>query len=117
MSAAETARCRLFVYGSLKRGQPNHEQLGQARFIDVARTAPCFALRLIDGYPALVPGMRSIVGQLFEVTFADLERLDDFEGAGYLRVRIELEGGLTAFAYLSRTPARGEPHDADEWLA
>jgi gamma-glutamylcyclotransferase (GGCT)/AIG2-like uncharacterized protein YtfP len=43
------ARCLLFVYGSLKRGQIHHGELVAARFVAFERTAPAFALREISG--------------------------------------------------------------------
>jgi len=107
--------CLLFVYGSLKRGQANHGELVAARFVAPARTAPRFALRMIDGYPALVAGDRSIVGELYQLSPAALAELDDFEGDGYRRTEVELEGGARAVSYLSRHPSAGAPFAADEW--
>ena len=107
----------LFVYGSLKRGQANHAQLGWALFVGVARTAPCFALRMIDGYPALVPGQRAVLGELYRIATLDLVRLDEFEGDGYRREAIELETGARALGYVAQVPSAGVPHPADEWPA
>ena len=107
--------CRLFVYGSLKRGQANHGQLHAAHFVARVRTAPRFALRTIDGYPALVLGDRSIVGELYQLPIEALPALDDFEGDGYQRTEVELEGGARAIAFLSRFPSAGAPLAADEW--
>lgn len=105
----------LFVYGSLKRGQANHAQLGRAVFVAVARTLPHFALRMIDGYPALVPGRRAVWGELYRIETYDLSDLDEFEGAAYRRRAIELEGGTDALAYLAVASNAGDPHPADEW--
>jgi gamma-glutamylcyclotransferase (GGCT)/AIG2-like uncharacterized protein YtfP len=105
----------LFVYGSLKRGQANHGQLHAARFVAPVRTAARFALRMIDGYPALVPGDRSIVGELYQLPTEAWLELDDFEGEGYQRTEVELEGGARAIAYLSSFPSAGAPLAADEW--
>lgn len=109
------ADCLLFVYGSLKRDQANHRELCAARFVAEVRTAPRFALRMIAGYPALVPGERAIFGELFRVPGEALPALDEFEGDEYARHEIELEGDLRALAYLACSPDEGSVHLADEW--
>ncbi len=109
--------CLLFAYGSLKRGQRNQHELGEARFVAEARTLPRFALRLLSGYPLLVPGTRAIHGELFELRSAQLASLDAFEGEAYQRQEVELEGGGRAIAYLARDPGSGAPYLAQEWPA
>lgn len=105
----------LFVYGSLKRGRTNHVQLGRAVFLGAARTRSRFALRIIDGYPALVSGGRAVVGELYRIATTDLARLDEFEGEGYERQLVELETSVFAFGYLARRPDAGEPYPGVEW--
>jgi gamma-glutamylcyclotransferase (GGCT)/AIG2-like uncharacterized protein YtfP len=112
---ADTPEQLLFVYGSLKRGQVNHAQLGRAVFVGLARTQPLFALRMIEGYPALVPGQRAVRGELYRIAEGDLARVDEFEGTNYRRRAIELEAGAPALAYLAISPAAGDPYPADEW--
>jgi len=107
--------CLLFVYGSLKRGRANHHQLHAAEYVASARTAARFALRVIDGYPALVSGSRAIVGELYRITAGALPALDEFEGLAYVRAEIELAGNERALAYLARVPVAGEPYPADDW--
>ena len=107
--------CRLFVYGSLKRGGANHALLVAAGFLRTVRTAPSFALRVIEGYPALVPGARSICGELFAIPVGALPALDDFEGSDYERHPLALEDGSMALAYLARAPNVGIVHDRDHW--
>jgi len=108
-------RALLFVYGSLKRGQPNHERLGAAVFVAEVRTAPSFALHFIAGYPALAPGSRSIRGELFRVSAELLAELDEFEGDGYVRTEIALSGSTLALAYLAAEPDSGALLDNDQW--
>jgi gamma-glutamylcyclotransferase (GGCT)/AIG2-like uncharacterized protein YtfP len=105
----------LFVYGSLKRGRANHQELQAAEYVSPARTAPCFALRVVHGYPALVPGRRAIVGELYRIAAGALLALDEFEGESYVRREIELADGERALAYLSRAPQAGAPYSGDEW--
>jgi gamma-glutamylaminecyclotransferase len=111
------ARFLLFAYGSLKRGLSNHHELGPARFVAETRTAPSFALRLLSGYPLLVPGTESIRGELFDLPAPQLAALDAFEGAPYARREIELADGGRAVAYLASDPSAGEPYSASEWPA
>jgi gamma-glutamylaminecyclotransferase len=109
--------CLLFVYGSLKRGRANHGELSAAQYLAQARTAPRFALRIIHGYPALVPGSLAITGELYQIARSALPALDEFEGSGYVRQPIELASGEQAIAYLARVPDAGVPYPGDEWPA
>jgi gamma-glutamylaminecyclotransferase len=93
-------RVPLFVYGTLMRDQANHAELRGARFIGVARTAPAYAVVDVAGYPALVPGEDEVRGELFCVDPPLLQHLDLFEGRGYRRETIVLDGGVRAEAYL-----------------
>ena len=111
----DRASCWLFVYGSLKRGRANHHELLAAKYVSDARTTPSFALRVIAGYPALVPGSQAILGELYRIASSALPALDDFEGEGYVRREIEIANGERAQAFLASVPDAGEPYPADEW--
>ena len=79
---------RVFVYGTLKRGEPNEYMwkepgLGEVRFLAKATTVRKFPLTIASQYnlPYLLfkPGCgHRIVGEIFEVE--NLEILDKFEG-------------------------------------
>lgn len=90
---------RLFVYGSLRRGAENHHELGAAVFVGAVKTLPSYGIARLGVYPALVPGSTSVAGELYEVQEADLPALDAFEGSGYRRALVRLEGGGDAEAY------------------
>jgi gamma-glutamylaminecyclotransferase len=109
------SRCSLFVYGSLKRGHANHHELGSAEYLTTARTAACFSLRVVAGYPALSPGSGAIEGELYAIAVSALAALDAFEGDSYVRREIELEGGARALAYLARVPEAGAPYLGTNW--
>lgn len=101
---------RVFVYGTLLAGQPNHHVLAGARFLGPARTLPAFELVSLGPYPALVPGgATAVVGEVYEVTDAGLARLDWLEGYPdlYDRQAIPLADGTRAIAYM-QPPAQAE---------
>jgi gamma-glutamylaminecyclotransferase len=95
---------RFFICGSALRGQPDHKNLGDARFLDEARTAPRYRLHSVrDQHPGIYEVEKngiSIAGELYEFT-ADQHRdllasepPDLYEGA------IVLEDGSTASAMI-----------------
>jgi gamma-glutamylcyclotransferase (GGCT)/AIG2-like uncharacterized protein YtfP len=92
---------RLFVYGTLRRGFPNHVELAGAEFLGSLLTDARYALVQREGYPALVHGSEAISGELYAVNAALLARLDVFEGAGYVRRPVALADGSVADAYWS----------------
>ena len=114
-SPSERTGSLLFVYGSLKRGRANHHELRAATYVSEACTVPRFALRVVAGYPALVPGSQAILGELYRIASSALPALDAFEGQRYVRREVELASGERALAYLSSEPEAGEPYPANEW--
>ncbi len=102
---------RLFVYGSLKRGELHHDEMAGACFVRETRTAARYTLLDVGPYPALVgEGDTAVEGEVYEVDAALLRRLDEFEEHPevYRRATIELEDGARAIAYLFRASA-GDP--------
>lgn len=95
---------RVFVYGTLLSGEPNHHVLGGAACLGPARTAPAFELYNFGPYPGLVAnGHTRVVGEVYAVDDETLARLDWLEGYPelYDRQEIALDGG-TAIAYTVR---------------
>jgi gamma-glutamylaminecyclotransferase len=104
----------LFVFGTLKKGFPLHEQgLSHARFLGIFQTKQCYPM-LIAG-PWFAPMMFNepgigyrVVGELYEAgenTIASLDRLESIGIPGNLRVAVDVEpgaGGSTcsALAYM-----------------
>jgi gamma-glutamylcyclotransferase (GGCT)/AIG2-like uncharacterized protein YtfP len=96
-------RQELFVYGTLMQGEHHHATLAGAEFLGLVETLPLYDLVQIDYYPALLPGgSAKVTGELYRVDEATLQRLDELEEVPlyYVRERIELADGRTAFAYL-----------------
>ncbi|WP_312876415.1 gamma-glutamylcyclotransferase family protein [Rhizobium laguerreae] len=90
----------LFVFGTLKKGFPLHEQgLFRARFLGIFRTRKCYPM-LIAG-PWFAPMMFNepgigyrVVGELYEPgedTIASLDRLESIGIPGNLRVVLDVE--------------------------
>lgn len=120
---------RLFVYGTLKQGFPNHHLNGGHRVAGTFRTHLRFPLLVVrlpneDRAPWLVqqPGAGfQVSGQVFEVDDAALPAIDALEEVGlptgYVRDRILLEDAadparrLQAHAYLK------PPHHLQHCLA
>ena len=117
---------QVFVYGTLKRGYSNAHYLHGQRFVGEARTQPVYRLANLGAYPGLWTPQedgRSIVGEVWEVDDACLERLDileDVAGGEYLRERAALlppfdTSPVEIYIYahdISRWPDAGE-----EWRA
>lgn len=99
------AEIRLFVYGSLLRGERDHELLDQAVFVGPAKTAARYTLVDLGPYPALLEnGRSSIVGELYVVDRKQRFVLDVKKECPVLfhRIEVELEDGSRAEAYAMR---------------
>jgi gamma-glutamylaminecyclotransferase len=94
---------RVFVYGTLRRGEVNHHLLASARFVGEARTVPSYTLFALDGHPGMGEGgCTRVVGECYDVNNETLAALDQLEGypGWYERVPVALEQGDHALAYL-----------------
>jgi gamma-glutamylaminecyclotransferase len=92
-----TVRHRVFVYGTLKRGFPNHHYMDGATYLGDARTVDVYPL-VVGGTwftPYLIPDRGSghrIKGELWQVPVAMMPSLDELESVhlpnGYRREQI-----------------------------
>jgi gamma-glutamylaminecyclotransferase len=102
----------IFVYGTLRRGECNHAQLGRSRFVRSVTTAPRYQLVDLGSYPALLEGGDTAVhGELYEVDDEHLPQLDAFEDVPslYERKRLELNvPGVGALGYVMRAETAGD---------
>ena len=105
----------LFVYGSLKEGFPNFHVNKGRRVAGAYRTVQPYPLFLANGQlPCLLPSPGAghrVLGQLFEVSSAELAAMDTLERVGepdgYRRITLEVEQAemsaenhQTAFVYV-----------------
>jgi gamma-glutamylcyclotransferase (GGCT)/AIG2-like uncharacterized protein YtfP len=107
---------RLFVYGSLMRGEPAHGLLARARFVAEASTAPGFDLVDLGEYPGLLrAGSGRVHGEVYVVPDDLVPELDRYEDHPdlFTRTEIGLADGSRAEAYLvSERLASGRPRVA-----
>jgi gamma-glutamylcyclotransferase (GGCT)/AIG2-like uncharacterized protein YtfP len=114
----------LFVYGTLKRGCSNHDQLMGQKFVGNARTPPGYRLYDLGGYPGIAvrpDDSGGVVGEVWSVDDAALKRLDHFEGVHeglYRRVPLPLRppfADKSVQAYVSELSVTGRPEVGDCW--
>jgi gamma-glutamylaminecyclotransferase len=94
---------RVFVYGTLLAGEPNHRLLVRARLVVEAQTQPGFQLRDLGAFPGLVRGgEHAVTGEVYEVDQPTLAANDRLEGhpSFYRRTRVALDDGATVETYL-----------------
>ena len=106
------ALVRVFVYGTLLAGEPNHRVLAGAKLVAQARTEPAFELRDLGPFPGLVRGgEHAVVGEVYEVDVPTLAALDRLESHPrfYKRTRIALEGALVETYLLTPEQVEGRP--------
>jgi len=93
----------LFVYGTLKRGQPNHGRLQGARCLGEA-ILEGMSLFDLGPFPMAIPGEGRVAGEVFAVPWAALADLVAFEGCPrlYQRHWLCLADGREAWVYLGQ---------------
>jgi gamma-glutamylcyclotransferase (GGCT)/AIG2-like uncharacterized protein YtfP len=99
-------------YGTFTSGQPGHEYLAGARFVEQTETAPRYRLYVVDALPALVaaePGV-SIGCEVYDVDEQQLVELAEVEPPGWSRAPLELADGRRIEAFLAspELAARGQ---------
>jgi gamma-glutamylaminecyclotransferase len=108
---------RVFVYGTLLRGEVNHDLLGGAALLGPHRTEPRFTLLLLGAYPGLIGGGRTAVyGEVYRIDEAGLLRLDQLEDYPRLYDRCQIPTAFgRAWVYLYRGRIRNRPaiHSGD----
>ncbi|MGH8458615.1 MAG: gamma-glutamylcyclotransferase family protein [Nevskiales bacterium] len=71
---------RVFVYGTLRRGESHAHLMQDAEYLGLHVTEPRYTLCDMGEYPAAVSwGVTSIRGEVYDVDDALLRRLDEYE--------------------------------------
>jgi gamma-glutamylaminecyclotransferase len=95
---------RFFICGSALSGQPHHGNLGDARFLGEAHTAPRYRLHSVrDQHPGIYEikdGGISIVGELYEFTPEQHANMLAGEPPDLYEAPIVLDDGSTASAMI-----------------
>ncbi|MEY6432676.1 gamma-glutamylcyclotransferase family protein [Thioalkalicoccus limnaeus] len=110
---------RVFVYGTLRRGQVNHRRLSGHPLLGEHRTDPCFSLYDLGAYPGLVRGGATpVCGEIYLVnarTLRYLDRLEDYPRL-YSRILIPSPWGQS-WVYCYRGMVRHRPLiPSGDWL-
>jgi len=106
MGAAEDdSRVEVFVYGTLRAGEINHDVILRhgGQWVGPATTEPAYVLFDLGPFPAMVEGGATPVGgDVYSVTAEGLRGLDLLEGhpTFYRRQAIRLADGTSALSYV-----------------
>ena len=118
MTATST---RVFVYGTLRAGEPTHYLLDHHAIVRCACNEPTFELVSLGAFPAMVAGgATAVVGEVYDVDAVTLAALDRIEGHPrfYERRTVRLEDGDEVAAYvLPIEQAHGRPRiPSGDWM-
>lgn len=106
-----TRRERVFVYGSLRRGQMYHRLVAQVRELGTHITEPIFTMLDLGPYPGvLTGGDTAIVGEVLALDKQTLLRIDALEDCphSYQRISIDTRFG-SAWMYIYAQARGNEP--------
>lgn len=94
----------VFVYGTLMRGEANHDYYLSNSWCKGRATVSGFKMYDIGAFPGIVPGEGTVPGELYKVDYETLQRLDYLEGEGSLYIRrnvpVTMSTGERAFAWI-----------------
>jgi gamma-glutamylcyclotransferase (GGCT)/AIG2-like uncharacterized protein YtfP len=94
---------KIFVYGTLLRGEANHHFLQGAEFWGIDRLANAQLFDLGE-YPMILPGAGIVQGEIYLVNEEILMKLDVLEEHPivYCRTHVTLQSGTAAQVYWGR---------------
>lgn len=104
---------RIFVYGTLRKGEGNNGLLKGSTYLGMGVTLPEYEMYNLGHFPGVVDGgLTSIVGEVYEVDEETLRRLDRLEShpALYTRTPLTLAGdtaGMEVEMYVFNLPVKG----------
>jgi gamma-glutamylcyclotransferase (GGCT)/AIG2-like uncharacterized protein YtfP len=109
---------RLFTYGTLKKGFHNAFYLRDAHFLGEFSTDSLYSMYNFGNYPAVSEyGKTSIVGEVYEISEAQLLAIDRLEWCPnfYQRVRIETSFGEAWMYVVSETLCADKVRTSGVW--
>jgi len=116
----KTVSFRIFVYGTLMRGERAHHLLDSARYIGDYYLND-YAIYNLGSYPGIVysEGDR-VLGEVYEITEEMLPAMDRYEGEGslYLRKSVVVSNNMetiSVFAYIYNFRIEGEKKMRESW--
>ncbi|MBP1909109.1 gamma-glutamylcyclotransferase family protein [Methanolobus bombayensis] len=96
----------IFVYGTLKKGDPNHKLLKGSSFVCSTQTAGNYVMIDLGAFPGVLKPedisqmpVSAIMGEVYDISEQTLKELDYYEGDWYYREKIRLKNGLSALMY------------------
>lgn len=97
----------VFVYGTLRQGERNHNYLLGNQCLGHCETSPHYALYDLGSYPAVIEGHDSILGEVYLIDDQTLSHLDQLEDVPveYRREQIETPFGQ-AWIYLYQNSSK-----------
>jgi len=103
----------LFVYGTLKSGQPANHHLSGARLVGPAVTAPNYRLFDMGWHPAMVRDDANgvaVEGEVWDVPAGMVPALDEYESVpeGFVRLAIDVpgaDGNIQAYLFARPVPS------------
>jgi gamma-glutamylcyclotransferase (GGCT)/AIG2-like uncharacterized protein YtfP len=108
----------VFVYGTLRQGEVNHDLLATSEFIGGHVTEPKYELQDLGEYPGLISGSSSIVGEVYRIDEQTLAKLDILEDVPieYRREVIDTPYG-PAYYYIYQGQVQGRDIDGGDWFS
>jgi gamma-glutamylcyclotransferase (GGCT)/AIG2-like uncharacterized protein YtfP len=108
--ASEPTRL-LFVYGTLQRGGIWHHLLAREEFVGRDTVTGALYLHPCGAYPVLLPGDRTVPGEVFRVGPAAFERVARLEAGEYTPRDVMTGAGRSVTVFVCeddrfRTPSR-----------
>ena len=100
---AAEGKIKVFVYGTLRRGELRNRVLQSSEFLGDTKTAPIFTMLHLGAYPGVIKrGETPIIGELYSIDESTLRDLDRIEGhpTFYKREVVGLDNGESAWMYL-----------------
>jgi gamma-glutamylcyclotransferase (GGCT)/AIG2-like uncharacterized protein YtfP len=101
---AAPERIYLFCYGTLKRGEPGHELMGNATFVATVMRPHLRWIREAE-YPSCIETEDAtdfVVGEIWDVPMSDLPIINEYEGRNYTLVRL-MKSNLHAYLLVDKS--------------